>query len=540
LAVQGDKCLEALLELSYIRDRVLYYLSDRENEEWIHSITLEHVVEYLYSPDVRAKLQDKLGGMTHLIIDEVSQVSKLLMTLVVIVIMMVKPDLNVVIGGDARQIPCPPEHKGSPNAYFFESELWDLLGVRYCEVTQYLRDPAMARVVEALADGKNTPPVYYHLRPRFVDEANVVMPQGATTLHIFATNKARNRCNAAAFGDGVHMSGGAATRIPWFVCTPPNHRPDEGYQEAFAHTKLYIERSIWRNCGLEPGGEGQHCHAYLDVFVGMRVIFSHCCECYEYMPQAAARFDAMGPCRYVGKGQLGEVVGLEQVPFAWLTQWLASNVQPGAQGWACISSMHAGAGPGALDVVYWPVVRYSNKHGSAVSVVVPHIFVRESRWLGKQKATAAIAFVPLHLGYVVNGQQMQGMTFKDRLLYLLADITEAHWLQRLAAVMVTRTTDLARLLFKVPKYVWARHKPNWFKADTRVLCWLHKCRQSGFASGHAAGPQDVAWSIRRQRVCDKVRALHRCTLDMLAGSSEQIRQWEQQFHAAGGVGVVGN
>jgi hypothetical protein len=75
---------------------------------------------------------------------------------------------------------------------------------------------------------------------------------------------------------------------------------------------------------------------------------------------------------------------------------------------------------------------------------VPHITVRESRWLGLFKAMAAVAFVPLHLGCAVNCQQLQGLTFKNRLLYLIADITYAYWLQGLAAVMViTRTTDWA-------------------------------------------------------------------------------------------------
>lgn len=72
LAVNGDKCLEALLEISYIRDMVLYYMFDKENHEFTDPITLSHIIEYLWSPDVRAKLQDKLGHMTHLIIDEVA------------------------------------------------------------------------------------------------------------------------------------------------------------------------------------------------------------------------------------------------------------------------------------------------------------------------------------------------------------------------------------------------------------------------------------------------------------------------------------
>lgn len=119
LAVGGDKCLKALLEIAYVRDRVfLYYKSDMAGSEYKQPVLLRDVVAYLSSPDVGERLQARLQPLTHLIIDEVSQVNKLLMTLVVVVLMMFKPDLNVVIGGDARQIPCPPEHRGSLNGFF--------------------------------------------------------------------------------------------------------------------------------------------------------------------------------------------------------------------------------------------------------------------------------------------------------------------------------------------------------------------------------------------------------------------------------------
>jgi hypothetical protein len=105
--------------------------------------------------------------------------------------------------------------------------------------------------------------------------------------------------------------------------------------------------------------------------------------------------------------------------------------------------------------------------------------------------------------------------------------------------MVIRTTDLSRLLFKVPDFHWARYKPNWFQVGPTVLDLLRKCRQSGFASGHEAGVQDVDWNIRKQRVCDKVVELQHSTLDVFGGSAEQLRAWEQKFHAAGGGRAVG-
>lgn len=98
-------------------------------------VMLHNIVSYLFSPDVRERLSQKLQApLSHLVIDEVSQVSKGLMTLVILVIMLFRPDLNVIIGGDARQIPAPPEFRNSPNSFFFQSEVWNLLGVQYCEV----------------------------------------------------------------------------------------------------------------------------------------------------------------------------------------------------------------------------------------------------------------------------------------------------------------------------------------------------------------------------------------------------------------------
>lgn len=246
------------------------------------------------------------------------------------------------------------------------------------------------------------------------------------------------------------------------------------------------------------GIEGHHCRPYVEVFDGLRVIFSHSCECCDYVAGSAV---ASGPRRQVGKGQLGQVVSVVRVPTEEVTQWLSSHAQQSAQGWAYKYQMHwgaqqQGAGAGgrgrpAADIdlaqephVFWPVVSFSNKLGVEARLVVPHITMRESRWKGADKAMASVAFFPLHLGYAVNCQQLQGMTFLDRLLYLLADITEAYWLQGLAAVMVTRVTEFSRLLFKLPQRAWARAKTNWFKIDPRVLDWLQSCRQTGFASGH--------------------------------------------------------
>ena len=55
--------------------------------------------------------------------------------------------------------------------------------------------------------------------------------------------------------------------------------------------------------------------------------------------------------------------------------------------------------------------------------------VKESRWAGRAKATVSLAFVPLYYGYAVNSQQLQGVTFTDPDTYILADVTEADWLQ---------------------------------------------------------------------------------------------------------------
>lgn len=176
-----------------------------------------------------------------------SQVNKLLMTLVVIVIMLYNPRLNVIIGGDARQIPCPPDRNNSPNTYFFESALWDLLGVRFCEVTRYLRDPVMADVMEAIADGRNDKFVHHWLNTWFVDKAAVVLPPGAVTLHVFSKNRDLNDCNAWQFAVGTRAGSGGpgtVTRLPWFVGKPTHYDPTPGKRAAFGYTLMMIECSI--------------------------------------------------------------------------------------------------------------------------------------------------------------------------------------------------------------------------------------------------------------------------------------------------------
>lgn len=210
----------------------------------------------------------------------------------------------------------------------------------------------------------------------------------------------------------------------------------------------------------------------------MRVIFSHCATCYDYVAGSASLHGAK---RIVMKGQLGKVVGLVQVPLDVLTRQLQGVVAPGAEGVAA-SVVHPGVQWSHSSFVYWPVVAFADKHGNNWTVLVPHIAVRESRWRGFHKAMAAVAFVPLHLGYAVNCQQLQGMTFSDRMLYLICDVTEGYWLQGLAAIMVTRTTDISRLVLKPPIHYWARNKKNWFTVDSRVLDLLGVCRQSGYAS----------------------------------------------------------
>lgn len=257
------------------------------------------------------------------------------------------------------------------------------------------------------------------------------------------------------------------------------------------------------------------CQPYLQVVPGMRVIFTHSADCFEFT-SAATVFE--GRREAVGKGQLGQVVGVVRLPRPAVHNFLNGQGLAGAGGIARYG-VHRLAVEGAEpSFVVWPVVCIADKAGRVSRVVVPHITVRESRWLEGEKAMAAVAFVPLHLGYAVNGQQLQGMTLRDPSLYLVADVTEAYWLQGLGAVMCTRTTDLARLLFRVPRYVWARRKANWFKVEQRVLDWLQRCRQTGMASTGG----DVSWQQRRQRVTEKLLTLEHCTLDTLAGSAEEL------------------
>jgi len=63
------------------------------------------------------------------------QVNKQLMNLVITVVFMFKPGLNVILGGDVRQIPCPPEFRSSPATFFFQAELWQELDVKFIEVS---------------------------------------------------------------------------------------------------------------------------------------------------------------------------------------------------------------------------------------------------------------------------------------------------------------------------------------------------------------------------------------------------------------------
>jgi ABC-type Co2+ transport system permease subunit len=53
--------------------------------------------------------------------------------------------------------------------------------------------------------------------------------------------------------------------------------------------------------------------------------------------------------------------------------------------------------------VSWTVVRFTTRHGHVQEAVVPHLFVQD-RWLGRSKASASVAFVPLYHGYAVNCQ----------------------------------------------------------------------------------------------------------------------------------------
>lgn len=67
-------------------------------------MTLCCSVSLSMSPEVYDRLLARFAHVTHLIIDEVSQVKKLLLALVIVVIMIAKPNLNVIIGGDHHQL----------------------------------------------------------------------------------------------------------------------------------------------------------------------------------------------------------------------------------------------------------------------------------------------------------------------------------------------------------------------------------------------------------------------------------------------------
>jgi hypothetical protein len=59
---------------------------------------------------------------------------------------------------------------------------------------------------------------------------------------------------------------------------------------------------------------------------------------------------------------------------------------------------------------------------------------------------------------------LQCINLRDPNMYLEGDITQCWWLQGLGAVMVTRTTELNRLLLMPPvvEQEWTRAKGNWF------------------------------------------------------------------------------
>jgi hypothetical protein len=541
-AVGGDKCLEALLELSYIRDRVQFFFSDAQGFEFTEEVMLHHIAAYLHSPDVRQRLEQKLKSpLSHLVIDEVSQVSKALMTLVILVVMLFRPDLNVIIGGDARQIPSPPESRNGPNSYFFQSEVWNLLGIQYCEVTKYLRDPQMADVVEAIAAGRNDPFIYNRLLPRFQDTLQSTgwqLPAGGRLLHVFTKNSDRNRQNAVSFEEHRSAAGVSTVLVPWLVSSCS--RREQGCERAYDVALAKIENSIWKNQGLEPYTERTECRPYAELFVSQSVMFSHVAQCFVHdqllgQPTQAPNLNATGKVS-VMKGVVGTVVGFVIMPLEEVARLSRGDVSAGVGG-VGVAAVHPKALVPSANYVQWPVVQITDKHGGAQSVVVPHITVRESRWHEGAKATAAVAFVPLHVAYAANCQQLQGVTLSDPNVYLCCDITNAHWLQGLGAVMVTRLTDFGRLVLRPPSLHtdWARHKRNWFIVDKCVMEWLQRCRATGWASdAGAAAPMNVL--ARKQRVLDALDQMSGWSLDCLNSSAAVL---QENIAAARAAGIAG-
>jgi len=133
--------------------------------------------------------------------------------------------------------------------------------------------------------------------------------------------------------------------------------------------------------------------------------------------------------------------------------------------------------------------------------------------------------VPLYRGYAVNCQQLQGITITDPTLYLLGDIINCDWLQGLAAVLVTRTTDIGRLMLRTPppQQEWLRSgRRSWFRVDSTVQAWLQQCRATGRATVHAVVMGMAGLQQRRARVLTRLQSLRGLRLDALAACSAEM------------------
>jgi hypothetical protein len=268
----------------------------------------------------------------------------------------------------------------------------------------------------------------------------------------------------------------------------------------------------------------------------MRVIFTHTCQ---------GSLEG-GGSETVVKGVLGQVVAVKQVSLQELLAWVkggtgdSDGAALGEQLVGCVASGSSSyrLHPGATQQPYyvWPVVEIVDKRGCKKRLLIQHMRVKETRWKKHAKATVSLFFLPLFYGYAVNSQGLQGVTFTDPKTYLLGDITEAHWLQGCGGVMISRSTDLDRVLLKppAPAKEWVRQRRNWFKVDRRVLDWLSECRKTAHASGNAG----IAWDLRAGLVKDKLKELGSWTLERLASAESVMQAEAAQFAAAGGWEAV--
>jgi len=172
-------------------------------------------------------------------------------------------------------------------------------------------------MVEAIAAGNNSAVVYAPLMARFQDRlaaSGWQLPAAAHVLQVFSTNKQRNLANDRAHDEAVRQLAASVTCVPWFVSGC--HSSCRGERDAHVRALEFIERSIWRNAGLEKSKEPALCKVHAELFVGGRVIFTHSVVCFRHGSGVAAGTAALFSQGTVSlmKGQLGTVVELVRVP----------------------------------------------------------------------------------------------------------------------------------------------------------------------------------------------------------------------------------